>query len=181
VAATGSSLGVLIWNEARHVELLEGQRLWQGWLLGDILQIALVVAPALRLFGRRVRTGLERQIPTSPRREFSYRDSVRWTLLVSTTLVGLAAVGLRMLFVSLGIPADANALAERVRAGVESGEFRVDGVERTLRVTCSLGTAGARTFPVDPDEIVALADVTCYGAKRAGRNRVLTSENPALA
>ncbi|HQR68412.1 MAG TPA: hypothetical protein PLB02_13565, partial [Thermoanaerobaculia bacterium] len=107
VAATGSSLGVLIWNEARHVELLEGQRLWQGWLLGDVLQIALVVAPALRCFGRRVRTRLEREIPVPPRRELSYSDSVRRTLVVSATLVGLGAVGLRMLFVSLGIPADA--------------------------------------------------------------------------
>ncbi|HQR67617.1 MAG TPA: diguanylate cyclase, partial [Thermoanaerobaculia bacterium] len=78
-------------------------------------------------------------------------------------------------------PADAVALAERIRTGVESGGFRLDGTERRLSVTCSLGTAGTRTFPVDPDGIVALADAACYGAKRAGRNRVLTAELPALA
>ena len=107
VAASGSSLAILIWNEARRVDLVAGQRLWQGWLIGDLLQIACVVAPALRLLGHPVNAFLERRIEARPRREFRYRDGVVWTALVSATLVALAALGLRMALVSLRIPESA--------------------------------------------------------------------------
>ena len=107
VAASGSSLAILIWNEERHVALVTGQRLWQGWLIGDLLQVALVVAPVLHFAGRPVRTWLERRIETPPRHEFRYRDGVLWTALVSATLVVLAALGLRMMLASLHLPESA--------------------------------------------------------------------------
>lgn len=107
VAAAGSSLAILIWNEERHVDLVHGQRLWQGWLLGDLLQIGFVVAPVLRLAGRRASAALERRIEEEPRRDFRYRDGVLWTALVSATLVALAALGLRMGLASLHIPENA--------------------------------------------------------------------------
>ena len=66
VAASGSSLAILIWNESRRVELVEGQRLWQGWLLGDLLQIALVAAPLLHFLGPRANAFLERRFDARP-------------------------------------------------------------------------------------------------------------------
>ena len=104
VAASGSSLAILIWNEARHVDLVAGQRLWQGWLLGDLVQIALVAAPTLHFLGPRANAFLERRFDTRPEFEFRYRDGVRWTALVSLTLAAVAALGLRMALVSLHIP-----------------------------------------------------------------------------
>jgi diguanylate cyclase (GGDEF)-like protein len=323
VAASGSSLAILIWNEARHLDLVAGQRLWQGWLFGDLLQVALVVAPALRLAGPSVNAWLERRIEARPRREFRYRDGVLWTALVSATLAALAALGLRMALVSLHIPenavtvsgepllprlqemalfagllfvvvlvtssafgaslarlgdrekasarrdpltgcpsrrafyeafareadrserlgaalsvlaidvdrfkalnderghafgdeilrqlarrvtalvrshdlvirwggeefvvllphtdlADASVLAERIRSGIAALEFRAGGDERAVPLTCSIGAAGTRTFPAEPDELVGRADAACYEAKRAGRNRTVTAETPAL-
>src|SRR4029450_1290858 len=94
-AGSASSIAILIWSSARKVDAAESQRLWQGWLLGDLCQIALVVAPALRLLGPRVRTALDREMATPPRAEFSYRASVLLTLLVSVILVGLTALGVQ--------------------------------------------------------------------------------------
>ena len=104
IAASASSVAALIWSDSQHVGLAESQRLWQGWLLGDLAQIALVVAPVLRWAGPRVRTALDRHFRTPPRREFGYRSSVMLTLLVSLTLVGLTALGTRLLLGSLQIP-----------------------------------------------------------------------------
>ncbi len=321
VAASGSSLAILIWNESRHVDLVEGQRLWQGWLVGDLLQIALVAAPLLHVLGPRANAFLERRFDARPKVEFRYRDGVLWTALVSVTLAAVAVLGLRMALVSLHIPesavtaggapllprlremtlfaglllvvvlvtssafgaslarlgdrektsarhdpltgclnrrafyeafaleadrsarlgaglsvltidvdrfkalndahghafgdeilrllarrltalvrshdlvvrwggeefvvllphtepSDASALAERIRAGIEAPEFRAD--ERTVTLTCSVGVAGTRTFPADADALVARSDAACYEAKRAGRNRTVTVEVPAL-
>lgn len=104
IAAAASSVAALIWSDSQHVGLAESQRLWQGWLLGDLAQIALVVAPILHWAGPRVRAALDRHFQTPPRREFSYRSSVLLTLLVSVTLVGLTAMGARLLMGSLRIP-----------------------------------------------------------------------------
>jgi diguanylate cyclase (GGDEF)-like protein len=104
VAASGSSLAILIWNESRHVDLVEGQRLWQGWLVGDLLQIAFVAAPLLHVLGPRANAFLERRFDARPHLEFRYRDGVLWTALVSLTLAAVAALGLRMALVSLHIP-----------------------------------------------------------------------------
>jgi diguanylate cyclase (GGDEF)-like protein len=321
VAASGSSPAILIWNESRHLDLVAGQRLWQGWLLGDLLQIALVAAPVLHFAGPRANAFLERRFDARPKVAFRYRDGVLWTGLVSVTLAAVVALGLRMALVSLRIPetavtaggepllprlremtlfaglllgvvlvtsstfgaslarlgdrekasarrdpltgclnrrafyeafpleadrsarlgaalsvltidvdrfkalndahghafgdeilrqlarrltalvrshdlvvrwggeefvvllphtspADASALAERVRAGVETPEFRADG--RAVALTCSVGVAGTATFPASADDLVAQSDAACYEAKRAGRNRTVTVEIPAL-
>ncbi len=320
VAASGSSLAILIWNESRHVDLVAGQRLWQGWLLGDLLQIAFVAAPVLHFLGPRANTFLERKFDARPKLDFRYRDGVRWTALVSVTLAAVAALGLRMALISLHIPEsavtargepllprlhemilfvglllgvvlvtgsafgaslarlgdrekasaridpltgclnrrafyesfareadrsarlgaslsvltidvdrfkvlndahghafgdevlrqfarrvtalvrshdlvvrwggeefvvllphtdpeDASGLADRIRAGIEAPAFRAD--DRTLTLTCSVGVAGTRAFPADPDTLVARSDAACYEAKRAGRNRTVSLETPA--
>ncbi|HQQ78379.1 MAG TPA: GGDEF domain-containing protein [Thermoanaerobaculia bacterium] len=104
VAASGSSPAILIWNESRHLDLVAGQRLWQGWLLGDLLQIALVAAPLLHFLGPRANAFLEKRFDARPKVEFRYRDGVLWTGLVSVTLAAVVALGLRMALVSLRIP-----------------------------------------------------------------------------
>ncbi len=66
---------------------------------------------------------------------------------------------------------DAHALAERIRAAVESEPFDA-GANRTVRRTISIGVAA---YPEDgsrPEELVERADEALYRAKRAGRNRV---------
>ncbi len=67
---------------------------------------------------------------------------------------------------------DAIAIAEKLRRAVEIHPFAFEG--RPFRVTISLGVATVvRNQPLDPSELIRLADSHLYSAKRAGRNRML--------
>ncbi|MEH6470229.1 MAG: diguanylate cyclase [Halopseudomonas sp.] len=68
----------------------------------------------------------------------------------------------------------ATILAERVRASIEA--MRVDG----LQVTVSVGVSHLIHRPeANADELVEAADKAMYGAKQAGRNRVVVAQDPS--
>lgn len=72
-------------------------------------------------------------------------------------------------------PAEACALAERLRAAVEAASFKLPTTPIPIRVTMSVGVA---CFPWDGASTVDLthkADVAVYHAKAQGRNRVICS------
>jgi hypothetical protein len=69
---------------------------------------------------------------------------------------------------------DAPALAEKIRAAIASHPFRLDD-GTILERTCSVGFAVYPFLPARPralgwEEIVGLADLGLYSAKRSGRN-----------
>jgi len=69
---------------------------------------------------------------------------------------------------------EAPELAEKLRAAIEAHEFRLeDGT--TLRRTCSIGFASYPFWPDAPaavawQEVLSIADLCLYAAKRSGRN-----------
>ena len=67
---------------------------------------------------------------------------------------------------------DARVTAERIRRAVEATEIAWQG--RILRVTASVGVATVHRARMcaTPAELLALADLALYAAKRSGRNRV---------
>ena len=76
--------------------------------------------------------------------------------------------------------ADAVAIADRVRADVDSGCRVVVG--RNVNLTVSIGVAGFRGGAQTPDQLVAEADQAMYLAKRRGRNLVVVPDaGPASA
>ncbi|MBS3957062.1 MAG: GGDEF domain-containing protein [Clostridiales bacterium] len=66
----------------------------------------------------------------------------------------------------------ASAVAERVRARVADEAMRLDGVDKPVRTSVSLGVA---TFPIHAEThtgLIDVADRALYEAKAAGKNRV---------
>ncbi|HEV2538816.1 MAG TPA: GGDEF domain-containing protein [Frateuria sp.] len=65
-------------------------------------------------------------------------------------------------------------LAERIRCTVESTPLLVDG--HVLQLTVSIGVAAPRPGERDVNALLHRADAALYGAKRAGRNRVMAAD-----
>jgi len=80
--------------------------------------------------------------------------------------------------------ADAAALAEQMRAAVESVPFDLrPAVDESIPVTISLGVASSRTAAGeaalgDIASLIRAADAAVYASKRAGRNRVTVHRAP---
>ena len=67
---------------------------------------------------------------------------------------------------------DAIGLAERIRAGIEASPFK--NVSTSVKTTVSIGVADSVSAGYDFKGLVATADSAMYGAKNAGRNRVMS-------
>jgi diguanylate cyclase (GGDEF)-like protein len=103
IAMTSSSLDVMLYNEWHRLPLLQGQRTWQGWILGDTAQLCLVVAPVLRMTWRRVHQELAQRLG-APHRDLSAFNTVLLLGVVWTTLAGLALLGLRLMATAFDVP-----------------------------------------------------------------------------
>ena len=110
IAATASSLAALVYIDSQALDLVSGQRIWQGWIIGDVLQMAIAI-PILRLFSGRVRSWVDRQFPDPPRHEVSYTRSVLLVVVVVLSLVTLVAQGVWSMVGTLHIPEDARTLS----------------------------------------------------------------------
>jgi diguanylate cyclase (GGDEF)-like protein len=72
-------------------------------------------------------------------------------------------------------------IAERIRAAVAARDFVVDTSPDSIHATVSIGVAA---FPADArnaTELLHRADVAVYGAKLAGRDRVLAADGEPVA
>jgi two-component system cell cycle response regulator len=77
-------------------------------------------------------------------------------------------------------PREANKLAERLRQAIHAEHYKVDGVDRPIAVTTSIGltVTSPGTIPVSgqtdsmAQELMGQADKALYAAKGAGRNQV---------
>jgi len=105
IAPITASLAVLLWNTAHGYDTSEGLRFWRGWVIGDILQALLVVAPLLRLAGPRARSWIDRQFATPPRYEVTYTRAAMLAAVTFSLIAVLVFVGIYMLQESLGLDA----------------------------------------------------------------------------
>jgi diguanylate cyclase len=106
VAPATASVAVLIFNTAHGLDPAAGQRIWRGWIVGDILQALLVVAPLLHFAGPSLRSWIARQFASPPRHEVTY---TRAAIIAATTFALIALltfVGIVMLQDSLDIDPD---------------------------------------------------------------------------
>jgi len=103
VAATTSSLAVVIWNTAHGLDFGSGQKVWRGWVIGDFAQTLLVVAPLLRFAGPPVRAFIDRHFEASPHQSVTYTRTAVIAFCVFVLMGVLVFVGIGMLQGSLDI------------------------------------------------------------------------------
>jgi diguanylate cyclase (GGDEF)-like protein len=107
IAPVTASVAVLIWNTAHALEPEAGFRIWRGWVIGDVLQALLVVAPLLYFAGPSVRSWIDRQFASPPRYEVTYTRAALIAAATFSLIAALVFVGIYMLQESLGIEATA--------------------------------------------------------------------------
>lgn len=73
------------------------------------------------------------------------------------------------------MPGRAEVVAESIRQSIELREIEVDG--NSLKCTVSVGIAAGLAAAKDFEIALSAADQALYAAKRAGRNRVMTSSH----
>jgi diguanylate cyclase (GGDEF)-like protein len=98
-----SSLGILIWNARLELDLVDGQRAWRGWVIGDFLQLTLLGIPLLRFAGPSARAWVDRRFQSPPRSDVpaGRRTAVAHALLAANLV--LVFSGVWMLQASLDI------------------------------------------------------------------------------
>ncbi len=69
-------------------------------------------------------------------------------------------------------PEMATLLAERIRTRIAADPLVIETGSDPIPATVSLGVAGSRTYPIQPDDLISRADAACYLAKARGKNRV---------
>jgi two-component system cell cycle response regulator len=72
-------------------------------------------------------------------------------------------------------PEIAAAVAERLRAAIESTPFLLKSSGETLNITASFGISSRISSVITPDQLMKQADLALYQAKNTGRNRVVAS------
>ena len=150
LGAMASSLAVLIWVDTQRLDLAAGARIWQGWILGDLLQLVVVAPFVLRWAGPRIRLWLDHQFPVPPRAGMRYTSSVALTTTVVAAMSLLVFQGADLVLDSLALsPAlrtsDGAALMDRVRSvAVFLGLLVVLAVVTTMVFASVLARRGER-------------------------------------
>jgi diguanylate cyclase (GGDEF)-like protein len=174
----------LIWIEVRQLDVLSGERIWQGWLVGDFLEMAIVAPIVLRLFGSKVRSWIDEQVPAPPRLTVSY---TRATALVTGIIVLLAimvARGVTLMLHSvtanpLWASPEAQVIMTRLREGlVFMGLLLLIAVALAMSFAMALARLGERDHSrAQRDALTGCLNRRAFGAlyRREGdRSRRLT-------
>lgn len=148
IAATASSVDIMLYNAAHKTALPEGQRLWLGWILGDFFQMMVLVAPLLWFRGKEAQVFAREAIGVPPQREISTGQIMVLLLSVWATLGLLVVLGVGLLERALDIPDFAvtmsgDPLVPRLREmGLFVGVFVVVLLITTMALTSALAGVG---------------------------------------
>ncbi|MEO7974484.1 MAG: GGDEF domain-containing protein [Thermoanaerobaculia bacterium] len=132
VAAVTGSLAAILWNSSHALDPVAGQQIWRGWVIGDLLQLMLIVLPILLLGGRKVRGWVDRHFVSPPLHDFSYTHGV------SLTVVGFGILGL---VVFLGVHQALGTIELALDARTASGDLLLPRLREIVLVMGLLSTA----------------------------------------
>ena len=148
IAATASSVDIMLYNAAHRTALLEGQRLWLGWILGDVFQMMVLVAPLLWIHGKQAQAFVREAVGVPAKREISTGRILILLVFVWATLGLLVLLGVRLLEQALDIPdlavtMSGDPLVPRLREmGLFVGVFVVVLVITAMALTGALAGVG---------------------------------------
>ncbi len=184
VAAAASSLGGLIWIEVHRLDVLSGERIWQGWLVGDFLEMAVLAPIVLRLFGPRVRAWVDEQVPAPPRLAVSYTRATVLVTAIITLMAVMVARGVALMLHSLTAnplwaSPEAQVVMTRLREGlVFMGLLLLIAVALAMSFAMALARLGERDHTrAQRDTLTGCLNRRAFGAlyRREGdRSRRLT-------
>jgi diguanylate cyclase (GGDEF)-like protein len=132
VAAVTASLAAILWNSSHGLDPIEGQRVWRGWVIGDLLQIVVLVLPLLWLAGPRARAWLDRHFVSPPNHDFSFTHGV------GLIVVAFAVLGL---VVFLGVHQALGTIELAIDARTTTGDLLVPRLREIILVMGLLSTA----------------------------------------
>jgi diguanylate cyclase (GGDEF)-like protein len=120
IAPITASPAVLLWNTAHRLDTTAGLQVWRGWVIGDILQALLLVAPLLHFAGPGARAWIDRQFATPPHYEVTYTRAAIVAAVTFSLIAALVFVGIYELEESLDLDetartASGQALVPRLR------------------------------------------------------------------
>ncbi len=150
VAAAASSLGGLIWIEVRRLDVLSGNRIWQGWLVGDFLAMAVLTPVVMRLAGPRVRSWIDEQVPAPPRLSVSYTRATLLVVAIIALLAVMVARGVALMLHSvsshpLWASPEGEVIMHRLREGLEfMGLLLLIAVALAMSFAMALARLGER-------------------------------------
>jgi diguanylate cyclase len=139
IAPVTASLAVLIWNTARGLSTDAGLRVWRGWVIGDMLQALIVVAPILYLVGPRARNWVDRQFAAPPRYEVTYTRAALLAAVTFSLIAFLVFVGIYMLQESLEIdPTTVTASGQRLLPRLQEMQLFLGVLVAALTIAASV-------------------------------------------
>ncbi|HWZ46382.1 MAG TPA: ATP-binding protein [Candidatus Saccharimonadales bacterium] len=103
IATGASSVGAMVWSYNHKVPFSKAQAIWQGWVIGDSLQIVVIVAPILWCFHRPVQRWLKSLIKVRPRNTLNVRFYLVVFIMVFVAMIASGTVAGNIFFASMGI------------------------------------------------------------------------------
>ncbi|HLJ45431.1 MAG TPA: GGDEF domain-containing protein [Bryobacteraceae bacterium] len=101
IATGASSVGALVWNFHHQLPFSKAQGVWRGWILGDFLQIVLIIGPLLYCLNRPAQHWIAAHITLPARRSLDARFYISVFILVFLVMIASGALAARLFLEAL--------------------------------------------------------------------------------
>lgn len=128
LSTSASSVGAIVWNFSRGLALDRARAVWQGWVLGDFLQLTLIAGPVLHFGYRPVSERIAALARVRPRSALTTRKYIGLFLVVFALIIASALETARLLVDSPGFASGAWQTGTAVESNREVVEAAVSFV-----------------------------------------------------
>lgn len=101
VATGASSIGALVWNYHNHLQFSNALAVWEGWVLGDFVQVVIIVGALLHCCHNPVQRWLASQVRVAPQESLNTRFFIAMFLLVFVVMITVGGTAASLFLSSL--------------------------------------------------------------------------------